>query len=358
MRRGVFLVTTPAVYATGSSCVLFPVTATVLPLPIASRPRRERFECVCSSMSFRPGAPPSSTLPATVSSTAAAAAALVPSDEESPVDWDHQDPYAPRQPGLPLYTVNKDHHAMSGAQEGTGTRSTGGGGGVEVVDSSTARRRPQGQSPAAFVDSATDPLLLDRRDHHHAADDDDAEKKMKEPGKDGKEVWPVSGIGMEGRIPETRRDFLAKGGGTATRPRREVTWVSPRTTTMLAAGLRPSRRFAFQASRWTDTVHAERRRPRTPVRLAATSPSHHIHHPRALHSPVPHRSQSDRRLGRGQSPSCEASQETRVACADSTRSQAHFGKFGAYYLNRTFYFDVRLYRRQPVSVLHRRPKWR
>lgn len=176
-------------------------------------------------MSFRPGAPTSPTLPATAivsSGTTTAAAALVSSDDEPPVDWDHQDPYAPRQPGLPLYTVSKDN-AMSGSQDGKGTTSTGGG--VEVVDSSTARRRPQGQSPAAFVDSATDPLLLDRRDRHHADDDD--EKKIKEAGKDGKEVWPVSGIGMEGRIPETRRDFIAKGGGgTATRPRREVTWVS------------------------------------------------------------------------------------------------------------------------------------
>ena len=190
---------------------------------------------MCSSMSFRPGAPTSSILPATVSSSSSsgtAAAAFVPSDDEPPADdWDHQDPYAPRQPGLPLYTVNKDNAMSGGAQEGT-TRSTtggGGGGGVEVVDSSTARRRPQGQSPAAFVDSAADPFLLDRRDRH--VDNDDEKKKEKEAGKDGKEVWPVSGIGMEGRIPETRRDFLAKGGGTATRPRREVTWVSPSPST-------------------------------------------------------------------------------------------------------------------------------
>lgn len=258
-------------------------------------------------MSFRPGAPTSSILPATVSSSGTAAAALVPSDDEPPADdWDHQDPYAPRQPGLPLYTVNKDS-AMSGSQDGTATRTGGGGGGggVEVVDSSTARRRPQGQSPAAFVDSAADPFLLDRRDRH-ADYDDDEKKKEKESGKDGKEVWPVSGIGMEGRIPETRRDFLAKGGGgAATRPRREVAWVSPSppTSILLFTGSETPSSFKIHLHSELTTLmpmRAERRRPRSPVRLAATSPSHHLHHPRALYSPLPPRSQPDRRLGRGQ----------------------------------------------------------
>lgn len=135
-----------------------------------------------------------------------------PSSASSVAEWDHQDPYAPRQPGLPLYTQPKPANGMSP-------------GAVEVVDSSTARRRAPGVSPSAFVDS--DPLLADAgsSDDHLLRSGSNSGKKDDE-NKGEKEAWPVSGIGMEGRIPETRKDFLARGGGP--KVRRDVTWVSTR----------------------------------------------------------------------------------------------------------------------------------
>lgn len=153
--------------------------------------------------------PPSSLL---VSSTSAASSRS--SSPPSP-GW-QQDPYAPRQPGLPLYTARKnlDHRPSST------TKDLDDGDMVELVDSSTARCRA-GQSAASYADR--DP-----------SDDSTGEldslidgSKSKEHG--DKEAWPVSGIGMEGRIPETRKEFLAKGGQDATsrRERQAVTWVRP-----------------------------------------------------------------------------------------------------------------------------------
>jgi len=137
----------------------------------------------------------------------------------------HQDPYAPRQPGLPLYTARKNSHTRPAAPSSQHKRDDDlvhhdhaahddDDDMVELVDSSTARRRA-GQSTASYIDGAgaeQDPLLSGG-----GAGD----------GKEGKELWPASGIGMEGRIPETRKEWLAKGGADASsrRDRQPVTWV-------------------------------------------------------------------------------------------------------------------------------------
>lgn len=143
-----------------------------------------------------------------------------PDDALSSAAADQPDPYAPRQPGLPLYTA----HALSPRGEPAM---------VELVDSSTARRRA-GQSAAAYTDVAPN---AGGDSASSGADDyppDDAEAGPRRAArrdsagsrKDGKEdaAWPVSGIGMEGRIPETHKEFLAKGGAER-RPRHKVTWV-------------------------------------------------------------------------------------------------------------------------------------
>ncbi|POY73479.1 hypothetical protein BMF94_3416 [Rhodotorula taiwanensis] len=192
-----------------------------------------------------------------------------PSSASSVAEWDHQDPYAPRQPGLPLYTQPKPANGMSP-------------GAVEVVDSSTARRRAPGVSPSAFVDS--DPLLADAgsvEDHLLWSGSNSGKKDDENKGE--KEAWPVSGIGMEGRIPETRKDFLARGGGP--KVRRDVTWG--------AIGREVLADLRQQIPLIIYTILA------LFTRLYRIGASNTV-----------------------------------------VWDEAHFGKFGAYYLNRTFYFDV------------------
>ncbi|GAA5892190.1 hypothetical protein JCM8208_001470 [Rhodotorula glutinis] len=192
-----------------------------------------------------------------------------------------QDPYAPRQPGLPLYTARKNSHTASShhkrdddlvhhhrdAYDDSDDM-------VELVDSSTARRRA-GQSTASYLDGGEqDPLL-------NGGSGEAGE------GKEGKELWPASGIGMEGRIPETRKEWLAKGGADASsrRDRQPVTWR--------AVGREVLSDLKAQIPLLVYTV------------LALFTRLY------------------------------------RIGAANSVVwDEAHFGKFGAYYLNRTFYFDV------------------
>lgn len=101
---------------------------------------------------------------------------------------------------------------------------------VEVVDSSTARRRVPGHSPGVF-----DAAGAAGADGQDAVDEYDADvegtvgsaraRRDSKGDKGEKDVWPVSGIGMEGRIPETRQEFLQKGGKARAR-REPVSWVS------------------------------------------------------------------------------------------------------------------------------------
>ena len=95
---------------------------------------------------------------------------------------------------------------------------------MEVVDSSTARRR-----------GASNPGTL-LQDGDSTEDESKGEKRDKMALNN---EWPASGIGMEGRIPETRKEFLANGGnGTNSNTKgankwdklikepSKVTWVS------------------------------------------------------------------------------------------------------------------------------------
>ncbi|GAA5937672.1 hypothetical protein JCM3775_002095 [Rhodotorula graminis] len=195
-----------------------------------------------------------------------------------------QDPYAPRQPGLPLYTARKNSHTASSHHKrdddllhrDAHDDNDDDDDMVELVDSSTARRRA-GQSTASYVDGGAeqDPLL------NGGAGAEAGE------GKEGKELWPASGIGMEGRIPETRKEWLAKGGSDSAsrRHRQPVTWR--------AVGREVLSDLKAQIPLLVYTV------------LALFTRLY------------------------------------RIGAANSVVwDEAHFGKFGAYYLNRTFYFDV------------------
>ncbi|GAA5856473.1 hypothetical protein JCM8547_008760 [Rhodosporidiobolus lusitaniae] len=185
------------------------------------------------------------------------------------------DPYAPRQPGLPLYS--QASHDQNG---------------MEVVDSSTARRRGAAsplEGPGGAGDSASD------LDHDHDGEGKHARNASKD--KEGMGGWPQSGIGMEGRIPETRSEFLSKGGAGGEQgglnkwekkirdPRREATWK--------AVGREVLSDLRQQIPLLVYTVLALFTRL---YRIGANN--------------------------------------------TVVWDEAHFGKFGAYYLNRTFYFDV------------------
>jgi dolichyl-phosphate-mannose-protein mannosyltransferase len=92
---------------------------------------------------------------------------------------------------------------------------------MQVVDSSTARRR----APTALTTTGTQ--LDDDRDTHEEDEDDEYDyeggERKKRGSKDDKN-WPTSGIGMEARIPETRKQFLKNGGGGGGEQQRENKW--------------------------------------------------------------------------------------------------------------------------------------
>ncbi|GAA5830517.1 hypothetical protein JCM11251_002496 [Rhodosporidiobolus azoricus] len=183
-----------------------------------------------------------------------------PSPPPSP-GW-QPDPYAPRQPGLPLYSQGTKSDKMS-----------------ELVDSSTARRRGAAsplEGPGG-ADSASD---AEREDVY---------------GKEKEEAWPTSGIGMEGRIPETRKEFLSRGGGDG------------------------------KVNKWDKMI-------RDPTRDKATWKAVGREVLLDLKAQIPLIIYTILSLW------------TRLYQIGANNSvvwdEAHFGKFGAYYLNRTFYFDV------------------
>ncbi|GAA5861924.1 hypothetical protein JCM1840_006876 [Sporobolomyces johnsonii] len=200
----------------------------------------------------------------------------------SPPSPGWQDPYAPRQPGLPLYTARS--HSPNDPR--TPQRDAQ----MQVVDSSTARRRGGG---GALVEGQSSAALLD-----HDSASDTADETVDKGDKGDKEVWPVSGIGMEGRIPETRQEFLAKGGG--------------------------GNGAAKGANKWDKLIREPRQRVtwRAVFREVLSDLRSQI--PLIIYTIL--------------------SIITRLYRIGANNTvvwdEAHFGKFGAYYLNRTFYFDV------------------
>ncbi|BGP29202.1 Dolichyl-phosphate-mannose--protein mannosyltransferase 2 [Rhodotorula toruloides] len=218
-------------------------------------------------MSFRRPRSPSRPLLSTRSQS--------PSPPPTP---DAEDPYAPRQPGLPLYTARKNSHTKDRQDM------------VEVVDSSTARRRVPGQSPAVLFDASG----AEGGDGQGTVDEYDADvegtqgfaraRRDSRSDKGEKDVWPVSGIGMEGRIPETRQEFLQKGGKARARGE-PVSWR--------AIGREVVSDLRAQIPLIIYTILSLFTRL---YRIGANN--------------------------------------------TVVWDEAHFGKFGAYYLNRTFYFDV------------------
>jgi hypothetical protein len=153
-------------------------------------------------MSFRR---PLSVVPPT-SSSSHTSRSTSPSPPPASPGW--TDPYAPRPTGLPLYIRTTSGNSSQDPQQ------------MEVIDSSTARRRGAGPLDA--------PLGVNGNDSQSDRDDDRKDK--------AEQAWPTSGIGMEGRIPETRSEFLSKGGaggeGKVNKwekkirdPREPVAWV-------------------------------------------------------------------------------------------------------------------------------------
>lgn len=101
------------------------------------------------------------------------------------------DHYAPRPQGLPLYSATRANSE----------------GGMEVVDSSTARRR-------GASNPAMGPLLQDGDSSNSNSNSMDELEQDESKGGKRLNEWPQSGIGMEGRIPETRKEYLkATSGG-------------------------------------------------------------------------------------------------------------------------------------------------
>ncbi|GAA5971301.1 hypothetical protein JCM11641_008301 [Rhodosporidiobolus odoratus] len=214
-------------------------------------------------MTFRrPPSPSSSSSLAPLKPTTTTQRSRSPSPPPRSPGW--QDPYAPRQPGLPLYS-QAPRSALTPQDS------------MQVVDSSTARRRGMGVVEAGGADSSSD----SEREEHGEKDKDGA--------------WPSSGIGMEGRIPETRREFLSKGGGTG------------------------------KVNKWDQMIKDPRRDKVTW---------------RAIFREV----LSDLRAQIPLILYTILSLFTRLYRIGANNTvvwdEAHFGKFGSYYLNRTFYFDV------------------
>ncbi|GAA6005428.1 hypothetical protein JCM10207_002978 [Rhodosporidiobolus poonsookiae] len=214
-------------------------------------------------MTFRRPPSPSSLPPP----LRTAARSRSPSPPPSP-GW--QDPYAPRQPGLPLYSQATRSHLPQDPM-------------VELVDSSTARRRPGGVVP--FDGAATD--LASDVEQGERWDDKDK----------GEAAWPTSGIGMEGRIPETRKEFLAKGGGDG----------------------------MGKVNKWDKLIRDPKR-------------------DRVSWGAIGREILSDLRAQIPLIIYTILALFTRLYRIGANNTvvwdEAHFGKFGAYYLNRTFYFDV------------------
>ncbi|GAA6041203.1 hypothetical protein JCM8097_008341 [Rhodosporidiobolus ruineniae] len=200
------------------------------------------------------------------SSTSLASRSRSPSPPPPSPGW--QDPYAPRQPGLPLYSQPARQQSHSPHEP------------MEVVDSSTARRRGVQPFDDAPAESASD-----------------YEREDRDKDKDKEAAWPTSGIGMEGQIPETRKEYLSRGGADT----------------------------GSKYDKWDKLVRDPRR---DKVGWGAIG--------REVLSDL-----------RSQIPLIIytiLSLFTRLYRIGANNSvvwdEAHFGKFGAYYLNRTFYFDV------------------
>ncbi|GAA5981932.1 hypothetical protein JCM5350_006569 [Sporobolomyces pararoseus] len=192
------------------------------------------------------------------------------------------DPYAPRPLGLPLYSAPRSGSGSDNKKE------------MEVIDSSTARRRGNGTSTITTTRGGIEgrEVLFDEEE-----DDDENDKKGEKGSRGGggesstsSSLWPTSGIGMEGRIPETRKEFMANGGG---KNKWDKLIKQPNKITWSAVFKEVLSDLRAQIPLIVYTILALFTRL---YRIGANN--------------------------------------------TVVWDEAHFGKFGAYYLNRTFFFDV------------------
>lgn len=306
-----------------------------------------------TTQAYSPHPPMSFRRPLQELRTTTGSSSRTPSPPPASPGW--ADPYAPRPAGLPLYTrTTSDPRQQQDPQ-------------MEVVDSSTARRRGAGP--------------LDGSSGHGQEEHNDRDEGGNDRKDKAEQAWPSSGIGMEGRIPETRSEFLSKGGAESKinkwekkirDPRNQVGWVrfslssvfSPFPSSSGGDFLpRNELRTLDRRKLFRGSPHADRSRPPEQKAIGREILADLRGQIPLLVYTVLALFTRLYRIGANNSvvwdevrfpplPSFCREVET-----DATSlSQAHFGKFGAYYLNRTFYFDVRPSGSPlPLSVLQLTP---
>ncbi|KDE06245.1 hypothetical protein MVLG_03404 [Microbotryum lychnidis-dioicae p1A1 Lamole] len=218
-----------------------------------------------------------------------------PSPRDRDRDW--VDVYSPHEQGLPIYSTSSKsysgypgHHADSDAQ-------------MQVVDSSTARRRGGGapyegvNSHIAAEGDANQGSEYRGENEHQFNTGQRGRSSSYDGDKGEKSIWPTSGIGIEGQVHETiapsgKKEFYSANTAEGQK------WNQ----------LIPER---TQSSTWGGVVKEvmQELKPHIPLLVYTFL---------ALFTRL-------YRIG-----------------ANNTVvwDEAHFGKFGAYYLNRTFFFDV------------------